>query len=299
MLLDKPIPFTFLFRKIRREALLVFLFANIVVLAKHFFHLRYLTIPMTIPTLLGSCIALLLAFRSNQAYDRWWEARIIWGAIVNDSRSFIRQLQMFLPENPNRQHLLHAFVQRQSAWCFVLGDSLRKQEVAGRLREYLPETDVERILKYDNIPNALLAEHGAVISQLYQSGQLTDFQMNHLSSTLNNLTDAMGRCERIKNTPFPRTYTFNLQIFIYMFAAILPFCFEADLFYLDVPLVTLISCGFLLVEKSGIQLQNPFENKPTDTPMTTIARTIEINLKTMTQFEVIPQKHEPYSYYAL
>jgi putative membrane protein len=299
MLLNKPIPFTFIFRKIRREALLIFLFANVVVLAKHFFQLRYLTIPIAIPTLLGTCISLLLAFRTNQSYDRWWEARIVWGAIVNDSRSFIRQLQMFLPVTPNRQTVIHSFVQRQCAWCFVLGDSLRGQEVAGRLLEFLSSTTAAQILKADNRPNALMVDHGLAIRQLYETGQLSDYQMVQLSTTLNSLTDSMGRCERIKNTPFPRTYTYNMRVFIYLFAAILPFCFEADLFYLDVPLVTLISCAFLLLEKSAIQLQDPFENNPTDTPVTTIARNIEINLKTMTHFEDVPEKLLPYDYYSL
>ncbi|GAB3919468.1 bestrophin family protein [Larkinella terrae] len=299
MLLEKPIPFTFLIRRIRREALLVFLFANVVVLAKFYFRLWYLTIPIAIPSLLGTCISLLLAFRMNQAYDRWWEARIVWGAIVNDSRSFIRQLQMFLSDAPNHQPLLHSFVTRQCAWCFVLGDTLRGHEVSGRLQEFLPQATVERLLAADNIPNALLSDHGTAVRRLHKEGQISDFQMIHLSSTLNNLTDSMGRCERIKNTPFPRTTTFNLRIFIYLFAAILPFCFEADLFYLDVPMVTLISCAFLLLEKSGIQLQNPFENTPTDTPVTTIARNIEINLKTMTGFENIPEKIAPYAYYSM
>ncbi len=121
MLLNKSIPFTFLFRKIRREALLVFLFANVVVLAKYFFHLRYLTIPIAIPTLLGTCISLLLAFRTNQAYDRWWEARIIWGAIVNDSRSLIRQLQMFLPVTPNQQMIIHALCATAMRLVFCVG----------------------------------------------------------------------------------------------------------------------------------------------------------------------------------
>ncbi|GAB3261622.1 bestrophin family ion channel [Larkinella harenae] len=299
MLLDKPIPFTFLIRRIRREAFLIFLFANIVVLAKFFFHLRYLTIPIAIPTLVGTCISLLLAFRTSQAYDRWWEARTIWGAIVNDSRSLIRQLQTFLPDTTSQQDLLHSFVRRQCAWCFVLGDSLRGQEVARRLEEFLPADAVLRILSFDNKPNALLLEHGQAIGKLYREGYLTDFQLVQLSSTLNNLTDSMGRCERIKNTPFPRTYTFNTQILIYMFAAIMPFCFEADLYYLDVPLVVLISSAFLLIEKSAIQLQDPFENCPTDTPMTTLARNIEINLKTMTQFDTIPEKLPGYSYYTL
>lgn len=299
MLLDKPIPLIFFVRKIRREALLIFLFSNVVVLVKYFFNLQYLTIPITIPALLGTCISLLLAFRTNQSYDRWWEARIAWGAIVNDSRSFIRQLQMFLPSGPDQQGLVHSFVQRQCAWCFVLGDVLRGQEVSQRLHEFLPAADAQRVLAADNKPNALLLEHGLAIRELYDRDQLTDYQMVQLSTMLTNLTDSMGRCERIKNTVFPRTYTFNMQVFIYLFAAILPFCFEADLYFLDVPLVTLIASAFILIEKSAIQLQDPFENKPTDTSMTSIARTIEINLKTMTNYTTVPEKMASFDYYSL
>lgn len=102
MLLDKPIPLGFFVRKIRREALFVFLFANLVVLIKLTFSLWFLTLPVAIPALIGTCISLLLAFRTNQSYERWWEARIAWGAIVNDSRSFIRQLQMFLPDGDRK-----------------------------------------------------------------------------------------------------------------------------------------------------------------------------------------------------
>lgn len=299
MLLEKPIPFSFLFREIRREALLVFVFANIVVLIKLVFSLWFLTIPITIPALLGTCISLLLAFRTNQSYERWWEARIAWGAIVNDSRSFIRQLQMFLPDEPDRDAVIHSFVMRQCAWCYVLGDSLRGVDVSPHLREFLSPAHARHILSFDNKPNALLLDHGLAIRQLYDRGQLTDYQMVQLSTTLTALTDSMGRCERIKNTIFPRTYTFNMQVFIYLFAAILPFCFDADLYYLDVPLVTLISAAFLLIEKSAIQLQDPFENKPTDTPMTAIARTIEINLKTMTNYEPVPVKVVTEDYYVL
>lgn len=296
MLLDKPIPLLFFIRNIRREALLIFLFANGVVFVKHFFGLRYLTIPIAIPTLLATCISLLLAFRTNQSYERWWEARIVWGAIVNDSRSFIRQLQMFLP---NQRALLHSFVERQCAWCFVLGDSLRELDVSERLRAFLPAATADHILAFDNKPNALLLDHALAISQLYHAGQLTDYQMVQLSTVLTTLTDSMGRCERIKKTVFPRTYTFNMQVFIYLFAAILPFCFEDEIYFLDVPLVTLIASAFLLIEKSAIQLQDPFENKPTDTPVTTIARTIEVNLKTMTDYPAAPASPQAESYYVL
>ncbi len=88
----------------------------------------------------------------------------------------------------------------------------------------------------------------------------------------------MGRCERLKKTIFPRTYTFYLQVFIILFTAILPFGFVENLFFLEVPLVTLVASAFFLIEKSAIQLQDPFENRPTDTPMTSIAAGIEESL---------------------
>lgn len=137
------------------------------------------------------------------------------------------------------------------------------------------------------------------IRRLYDDGLITDYQLVQLSATLNSLTDSMGRCERIKNTVFPRTYTFNMQVFIYLFATILPFCFDEQYFYLDVPLVTLISAAFILIEKSAIQLQDPFENRPTDTPVTTIARSIEISLKSMTGYTPIPAPLVPERYYSL
>ncbi|MBD2704837.1 hypothetical protein IC229_29670 [Spirosoma sp. BT702] len=298
MLLNNKISITFFVQNILRQALLIFLYANVVVFLK-LFSPWALVIPISIAAILGTCIALLLAFRTNQAYDRWWEARIAWGAIVNDSRSLIRQLQMFLDEGPHKVSLLHAFVERQCAWCFVLGDTLRGQDITERLREFLPSPDRQRLAEATNKPNAILLAHGLAIRQLFDSQQLTDYQMVQLSTNLNSLTDSMGRCERIKKTIFPRTYIFNMQVFIYLFATILPFCLDPVHYLLDVPLVTLLSSAFILIEKSALQLQDPFEGKPTDTPITTIAQTIEIDLKSMTDYPIIPDKPVTKDFYSL
>ncbi len=276
---------------------LFFFFSNLIVVLK-LFSSNPLVIPIAIAAILGTCIALLLAFRTNQAYDRWWEARIAWGAIVNDSRSLIRQLQMFLP-GESQKELLFTFVERQCGFCFILGDSLRGQNTAERAEEFLSEADKVAVDKAVNKPNAILQGHSMAIRRLYDDRELTDFQMIQLSACLNSLTDSMGRCERIKNTVFPRTYTFNMQVFIYLFAAILPFSLDPVHYFLDVPLVTLLASAFILIEKSAIQLQDPFENKPTDTPMTSIARTIEIDLKTMTDYPEIPCRYISQTYYAL
>lgn len=296
MLLNKKIPILFYLRTIRREIVFVFLFANLVVLTKYIFDLRYVAIPLIVPTLLGTCISLLLAFRTSQAYDRWWEARILWGAITNDSRSFIRQLQVFLP---NQFELLHSFVQRHCAWCHGLADSLRGVNANRRLIEFLLAEEVQSLKISDNLPNLLLQGHGLALGKLYESGQLTDYQVGQINTILDRLTDSMGGCERIKNTVFPRTYTFNMELLIYVFTAILPFCFMEDIYYLDVPLVTLISSIFILIEKSAIQLQDPFENRPTDTPIAAIALSIEIDIKTMTAYQVIPVKPAPHKYYLM
>ncbi|GAB3702241.1 bestrophin family ion channel [Spirosoma flavus] len=298
MLLNNKISITFFIQNILRQALLIFLYANLIVFLKLFSPWAPV-IPISIAAILGTCIALLLAFRTNQAYDRWWEARIAWGAIVNDSRSFIRQLQMFLANGPNKASLVHTFVERQCAWCFVLGDTLRRQDVTDRLREFLPLTDQQRLADATNKPNAILLDHGLAIRQLFESHQLTDYQMVQLSTNLNSLTDSMGRCERIKRTVFPRTYAFNMQVFIYLFATILPFCLDPVHYLLDVPLVTILSSAFILIEKSALQLQDPFEGKPTDTPITTIAQTIEIDLKSMTAYPSIPDKPVTKDFYVL
>lgn len=298
MLLNHKISFAFYIRNILPQALLIFLFTNSIVLLK-LFSSWVLVVPIAVAAILGTCIALLLAFRTNQAYDRWWEARIAWGALVNDSRSLIRQLQVFVANGPDRDELLHAFVERQCAFCFVLGDTLRGQDVTARLQAFLSVADSHRVAQATNIPNALLLDQGLTMRGLYDCQRITDYQLVQLNMTLNNLTDSMGRCERIKKTVFPRTYTFNMQVFIYMFATILPFCLDPVHYLLDVPLVTLLSSAFILIEKSAIQLQDPFENKPTDTPMTTIAQTLEIDLKSMTAYAPLPDKPVAQSYYSL
>ena len=298
MLLNHKISLTFYIRQILPQALLIFLFANGIVFLK-FFSSWVLVVPLAIAAILGTCIALLLAFRTNQAYDRWWEARIAWGAIVNDSRSLIRQLQMFVANGPDRDALLHAFVERQCAFCFVLGDTLRGQDVTERVQKFLPVADRQRVAQATNKPNAILLDQGLALRGLYDRGRITDYQLVQLSAVLTSLTDSMGRCERIKNTVFPRTYTFNMQVFIYLFATILPFCLDPVHYLLDVPLVTLLSSAFILIEKSAIQLQDPFENKPTDTPMTTIAHTIELDLKSMTAYLPLPDKPIARTYFSL
>lgn len=290
MLLNRPIPFSFLLGKIKYEALAVLIFANVIFGLRHYYGLELLSIPLAIPALLGTCISLLLAFRTNQAYERWWEARVIWGSIVNDSRTLIRQLMTFLPGETASSEIVQKLAQRQIGWCFLLGQTLRGQSAKEAIVTYIPAAEQADLFRVAHPPLAVLQNHAQQLRQVYQQGQLTDFQLMQLDATLTRLTDAMGRCERIKNTVFPKTYTFYLQVFIVVFTAILPFGFVENLFFVEVPLVTLISSAFFLIEKSAIQLQDPFENRPTDTPMTTIAQGIA---RSLSQMAGIENSHQP------
>ncbi|OJW72928.1 bestrophin family protein, partial [Spirosoma sp. 48-14] len=277
------------------ETIGVFILTNLLFVLRHYIGLEILSVPIAIPALLGTGISLLLAFRTNQSYERWWEARNIWGSIVNDSRTLIRQLLTFLPEKSIE--ISRVAARRQVGWCYVLGHSLRGQPTQSLLDAYIPAQD--QIHNPVHPPLAILQAHANQFRQLYQEGYLTDFQLIQLDSTLSRLTDAMGRCERIKNTVFPKTYTFYLQVFILLFTALLPFGFVEDLFFIEVPVVTVIAAAFFLIEKSAIRLQDPFENRPTDTPVHTIAQGIERSVYQLVDLPLPEHQATPQTYYTL
>jgi ion channel-forming bestrophin family protein len=281
MLLKKNIPFKYVFGKIKYEIALITLYTILVTVLYHTYHLTHMSIPISIPAILGTVIALLLGFRSNQAYDRWWEARHIWGAIVNDSRTVARQITSFVPagdESGLTSIFCKRFIRRQIGWCFSLGRHLRGQSAAKGLENYLDRKEHELMLQMDNIPSALLDRMGKDLQLALEEGWINRFQQIELDRTLTRLTDAMGKCERIKNTVFPSTYSLYIHLSLMLFIVLLPFGVIEYFGVFEVPLVVAISACFLLIEKMGIHLQDPFENKPTDTPMTTIAKSIEKNL---------------------
>ncbi|MBN8666155.1 MAG: hypothetical protein J0M30_01545 [Chitinophagales bacterium] len=284
MLLQKNIPFRYVFGKIKKEIIIIALYAILVSILYEQYHMTRISIPISVPTILGTVISLLLGFRSNQAYDRWWEARHIWGAIVNDSRTLARQVMSFTPmesENEGLENFRQRMIRRQIAWTYSLGRHLRKQQVMSGLEKYLEPRELDYVRDMDNVPAALLDLMGRDIQLALEEGWINRFQQVELDRTLSRLCDAMGKCERIKNTVFPSTYSLYIHMSMMLFIALLPFGVIEYFGLFEVPLVVAISASFLLIEKMAIHLQDPFENKPTDTPMTTIAQSIEKNLEQM------------------
>jgi ion channel-forming bestrophin family protein len=285
MLLNKNIPFSYVFGKIKYEIVVITLYALLIAVLYQTYHVSRITIPIAVPTILGTVISLLLGFRSNQAYDRWWEARHIWGAIVNESRTLARQVMSFTHDSSfagdNISQFQNRMIQRQIAWTYCLAKHLRGQKTAHILEKYLSPEEVQYARQTDNKPAALLELAGKDLKLAMEEGWINRFQQVELDRTLTRLCDAMGKCERIKNTVFPSTYSMYIHFSLLLFIALLPFGVIEYFGLFEVPLVVAIASSFLLIEKMAIHLQDPFENKPTDTPMTAIAKNIENNLNSL------------------
>lgn len=302
MLLKKNIPFSYIFGKIKWEIIFITLYSVAIAIVYENFHITRITIPIAVPTILGTVISLLLGFRSNQAYDRWWEARHVWGAIVNDSRTLARQVLSFTEveyEGDEIENFRQRLIRRQIAWNYSLGQFLRKQNPRKNLEKYMSKKEVEFVKNYDHVPAALLELHARDIKIALQQGWINRFQQVEIDRTLSRLCDSMGKCERIKNTVFPVTYTIYIHFIMLLFISLLPFSVIQYFGIMEVPVVVAISASFLLIEKMAIHLQEPFENKPTDTPMTTIARSIEKNLCQMLRDQDILEIKEANRFYVL
>ncbi|MES2728384.1 MAG: bestrophin family ion channel, partial [Bacteroidota bacterium] len=159
--------------------------------------------------------------------------------------------------------------------------------------------DLEEIQEHLNKPLALLQLHGRDIKNLKEKNQLELFSQLQLDNTLVRLCDAQGKSERIKTTVFPVTYRLFLHAIIYLFVITLSISLRDVAGFFEIPLLLLISSAFFLLEKSATHMQDPFENRPTDTAITAIAKTIEINIKQLLKETEIPKPHQPENFYLL
>jgi putative membrane protein len=284
MLLKNNIPVKYILGKIRKELILVTIYSVFIALMYKNFHFTRISIPIAIPTILGTVISLLLAFKSNQAYDRWWEARTLWGAILNDSRTITRQLLTFIDVgygSEEKKAFCERMANRQIAWCYSLSRHLRTQDPLYQLDKWISKEDLESLKDYTNVPVGLLELQGNDLQYAYKVGWINEFQQVELDKTLTRFSNEMGGCERIKNTIFPATYSIYIHFSLVMFIMLLPFGLIEFFGIVEVPLVIAISSSFFLIEKMAIHLQDPFENMPTDTPTTTISMTAERDIKQM------------------
>ena len=289
MLLNKRIPISYILNNVKYDLIIVLSVSLSALFVTNRYQELLPEMPLTIPAFIGTAISILLSFKLSQSYDRWWEARKVWGAIVNDSRSLVIQLQSLTSKGNDEKIKKIAF--RQIAWCYSLGQSLRELIATDNLDEFISDEELKEIKKHNNKPLALLQLNASDIKQLKETNQLDIFSQLQLDNTLVRLCDAQGKAERIKTTVFPVTYRLFLHAIIYLFVVTLAIALRVDGLF-EIPLLVAISSAFFLLEKTATHMQDPFENRPTDTAMTAITKTIEINIKQLLKETEVPKPNQ-------
>ncbi len=265
------------------------------------FMFRPLDLPVVPVSILGGALAIFLGFRNNSAYDRWWEARKIWGGIVNASRTFGTFIISFSStefSNGNisekevkkwREDLIH----RHVAWLYALKMHLRKLNYWEHLEKYLSAKEIEEIRKYHNKPTQLLHKQSMKIQEGYDKKIIEDFRHMELASVMKELLRLQGMSERIKGTIFPYYYNYFTIVFLWLFIICLPLALVPQMSWGAIPMSVAISFVFTILEKAGATTEDPFEGRASDTPISTITRNIEIDLLEMLKSKTIPAPEEP------
>ena len=248
------------------------------------------TLPMT---LLGSALALFLGFRNSAAYGRWWEARTLWGALVNSSRSVARACLHLIDDTPESMRLRYALVRRQIAYVHALRCHLRRQPCWDEIRPFLPQGEVQELRSLTNVPNAILNGTSRLVASAAAEGWIDSMRRVQIEDEIVALTNAQGGVERIKNTPMPREYDFYPTLFTRVFCVILPLGLVDSLLYFTPLVSTVVGFMFLAMDRIGADLQNPFDNMVHDVPLTALTRTIEIDLEQMIGSRDTPKPLQP------
>jgi putative membrane protein len=217
--------------------------------------------------MLGFVISLLLAYRTNTAYDRWWEGRKLWGSLVNNSRNLAIKLSAMLHDEHDKKYLRFLI----PTYASILSKHLSDAEVGKILFE-----DVELKINHEkHKPNQVAQVIFKKINDLHQSGKLSGEQLIILNSELQSFTEVCGACERIKNTPIPYSYSAFIKKFIFFFVMTLPFGYVFSLGYYVIPVVVFIFYVLASLELIAEEIEDPFGGDANDLPTAKIASNIK------------------------
>ncbi|HEY2040652.1 MAG TPA: bestrophin family ion channel [Edaphobacter sp.] len=257
----------------------------IVVAYKHG-HLQWAALEEIPLSLFGSAIGVILAFRNSTSYSRWWEARILWGSIVNNCRSWARLVTTTLRAKDSAasdevEQTRRKMVYYQIAWVHSLRQHLRRQDPLGEVSGLLTPEEIGALREQKNVPVAIQQWQAILLRDALDHGWLDLAQWHAMNQSLDDLVDAQGGAERIKNTPMPRQYDYLPQVCAHMFCFLLPLAMVSSLGWFTPLGSTLVGFIFLALDKIGRDLEDPFDNTVHDIPLTSITRVIEINLRQM------------------
>ncbi len=313
----------------RREIFAFILIATIPTVLFEVFEMEWITIPWLPVALIGTAEAFLIGFKNNASYDRLWEARKIWGAIVNSSRTWgIMSLDFVTnkhAENPvSEQELkkIHTrLIYRHIAWMAALRHQLRqgkpwesmerkfnkefkkyfevpeeKITLEEELKPLLEESEMRDVLSKKNRATQIIAHQSRDLRELLEKGYIEDFRHMEMESLLATLYDHQGKSERIKNFPYPRQFATVNAYFVWLFILLVPVGMIPEFdklggqfVWLTVPFSVLVCWVFHTMEKIGEATENPFQGGANDVPITNLSRTIEIDLREMLNEDNIPE----------
>ncbi|MBK9292463.1 MAG: hydrogenase [Bacteroidetes bacterium] len=265
-----------------------------------------IALPFSVSAILGSALAIFIAFRNNSAYGRWWEARSLWSGILNSSRVLARLVITFTDSHAHQQNydrersekFKKAMIYRIIAWAHALRLHLRRQEDWNTIKPLLSEEEYNDMLQSHNKPNFLHLAMGRDIYKAMANGTLGGFDSFQMEGQLLALANFQAGSERIKNTPLLRQYDYFTRLFLYVFMFLLPFSLVRDFTtmgtpWLMIPVSVVICFVFAIIGKVGEVNENPFENKITDVPLTYICNNIERDLREMLGEQDLPPKVVP------
>ncbi|MCX7097852.1 MAG: bestrophin family ion channel [Methylococcales bacterium] len=256
---------------------------------------RHTTLPTLPLGVLITPMSIFLAFQINQSYDRWWEARRLWGQLTNVSRSLSRQITTFLtaqrianiPDKNAEASIHQDLLYRHLAYINTLrialrsGGSLSERDWLD-LRQFLSDAEIAVLKGAANVPTQLLQIQAKALAILIGKDVAEQQVLMQLDNGLSQLYDIQGSCERIKRSAFPDRFNFHTRLFVWVLAVLIPFCLIETEQRFDVVAMTtetLLAFIFVTIERLGSELRDPFENRINDTPMSTLCRSIEIDLR--------------------
>jgi len=226
-------------------------------------------------SLLGFVISLLLVFRTNTAYDRWWEGRRLWGELVNSSRNLMVKINAFVPdENKNLKNQIRILITNYS---FALKEHLRGN-FKENLWEETPLLKIEELRNVNHVPNRIAQQLYTELNNLSKQKIISDEKLIVLNEELRVFTNVAGGCERIKKTPIPYSYSTFIKRVIFIYIVTLPVGLVPDLKWATIPIVLFVFYAFAGLELLAEEIEDPFGYEQNDLPTDELANTIKKNL---------------------
>ncbi len=264
--------------RIMPQLLLTTGFAVLVALAHHYTPAWTFSLTPVPFTLLGIALAIFLGFRNTVSYDRYWEARKLWGNVLNDTRTLTRQISSFANADAETRN---KFVYGLIAFVYALKDQLRGNPSGPNLSQWLTSEWAKTILRVRFKPAVILTLLADTLRKLHGEGRIQPVLFASMDRNLSQLNESLGGCERIAGTPIPFAYSVIIHRTIYLYSFLLPFGLLDTVGLMTPLMVTFISYTFFALEALAEELQDPFGLEPNDLPLDAMSVMIEVTLREM------------------